>query len=103
MHPGLGDDAELALGRSVLVDLLQRAGRVAADDELGVHDEVDGAAERVERGLVTESTRNGMSSVTTWTMVCPLDQPSDSMLGFVTATLTVPTASKTNEPSGGRA
>ena len=50
VHPRLGDDAELVLGRRVGVDLLQGADGVPADDELRVHDEVDGAAERVERG-----------------------------------------------------
>ena len=31
---------------------------------------------------VTESTRNGMSSVTTWITVRALDQPSSSVLGL---------------------
>ena len=42
------------------------------------------------RAPATESTRNGMSSVTTWTMVRVLDQPSVSVLGLNTRTLAVP-------------
>ena len=50
VHPRLGDDAELVLGRRVGVDLLEGADGVPSDDQLRVHDEMDGAAERVERG-----------------------------------------------------
>ena len=42
------------------------------------------------RAPVTESTRNGMSSVTIWMMVRALDQPSFSVLGLYTRTLATP-------------
>jgi hypothetical protein len=51
VHPRLGDNAELVLAGPVLVvDVLEGADRVAADHELRVDDEVDGAAEGAERG-----------------------------------------------------
>ena len=41
--------------------------------------------------MVTESTRNGMSSVTTSTTVCPFaDQPCSATVGVKTRTLAVP-------------
>ena len=39
---------------------------------------------------VTESTRNGMSSVMISTTVCPLDQPVVSTVGVCTRTFAVP-------------
>ncbi len=42
------------------------------------------------RAPVTESTMNGMSSVTIWMIVRGLDQPSTSVLGLYTRTLEVP-------------
>ena len=39
---------------------------------------------------VTESTRKGMSSVTTWMIVRGFDQPSVSVLGLYTRTFATP-------------
>lgn len=45
---------------------------------------------RCTSALVTESTRKGMSSVTTWMTLRALDQPSDSVVGLKTRTAAVP-------------
>ena len=91
IHDSVTTPNSSGAGGLVVVDVLQSPDGVAPDDELRVDDEVDGAVQGAS-AAVTESTRNGMSSVTTSTMVCPLAHPCDSMLGFVTATFTVPTA-----------
>ena len=56
---------------------MQLAGDVAADGDLRVDDDVDARSGRVS-SLVTESTRKGMSSVTTSTTVWLHCQPFSS-------------------------
>ncbi len=105
VHPRLADGvvrpvlAALArgeLGGRGVEHLDQRAGDVAADHDDRVHDQVDGAVRPALSRLVTESTRNGMSSATTSTTVCPTPvpvpvcQPWLSTAGVCTRTTAVP-------------
>ena len=83
---GVGTGA-VALGEH----LQQLAGEVAAHQQLRVHDHVHARGPASLSSMVTESTRNGMSSVTTSTTVCPLaDQPCSETVGVKTRTLAVP-------------
>ena len=69
---------------------MEVAGDVRVHRELRVHDEVDATVPSCASSAVTESTRNGMSSVTTSTTVCGDVQPCSSTVGVNTRTRAVP-------------
>ena len=75
-------------------DVAQLAGHVADRLEERVDDHVHGVVEPASRSvsaIVIESTRNGMSSVTTSTTVWPpADQPCSGTVGVNTRTRAVP-------------
>ena len=88
MDSSIHDSAQLADGPArnplgvALGHRLELADRVAHDDSCGWTMRWMSMPSWTS-APVTESTRNGMSSVTTWiTMVRGLDQPSDSVLGL---------------------
>ena len=92
VHPRLADRVLGRLDRAVgdRHRRLERAGDVALDVELGVDDHVH-VAELAVSSIVSESTRNGMSSVTTSTTEWPLaDQPCSLTVGVNTRTCAVP-------------
>ena len=84
-HPRLGELTDGALRGpprdAAVEDLLEGPDGVAADDGCGWTMRWM-SMPAVTSAPVTESTRNGMSSVTTWITVRALDQPSNSVLGL---------------------